>query len=193
MNCKLGEQAHQHNSSCPHSQCFDRKNKADNTICKVLKSPNSTSHNPRCTFPSAKHFPTITGDKADIRIKGLRKGDDSTEINHTLILNFQLSWHCEAITHILERSDTLVHHKEIQPPIPSDCILKAIKCFHELHQITFQGPVFKTSSIRKLHSKYYKFSSGTAADRDLSFRLLRSLLIILPATFVLLIWCFTYE
>ena len=85
MNGKLGEQAHQHHSSCPHSQRLDRKNKADNTICKVLKTPNSTSHNLRCTFPSAKRFPTITGDKAGIWIKGFRKDDDSTEINHTLI------------------------------------------------------------------------------------------------------------
>lgn len=66
MNCNLREQAHQHKSSCPHSLCLDHKTKADNTICKVLKSPNSTSHNLRCTFPSAKHFTTITGDKAGI-------------------------------------------------------------------------------------------------------------------------------
>lgn len=85
MNSNLGEHAHQSNSSCPRSQWLDCKNKADNTICKVLKSPNSTSHKLRCTFPSDKHFPTITGDKAGIWIKGLRKDDDSIEINHTLI------------------------------------------------------------------------------------------------------------
>lgn len=85
MNCNLGEQTHQHNSSHPHSQSLDCKTTADNMIRKVLKSPSSTSHNLRCTFPSAKHFATITGDKAGIWIKGLRKDDDSTEINHTLI------------------------------------------------------------------------------------------------------------
>lgn len=85
MNSNLGEQGHQHKSSCSHSVCLDHKTKADNKICEVLKSPKTTSHNPRWTFPSVKHFTTITSDKAGIWIKGLKKDDDSMEINDMLI------------------------------------------------------------------------------------------------------------